>query len=98
MHLVVTALSQVDSDTLRLLSPQAQVPLCQDRVVLVEISGSIAHLVARTVIASHQAVLHMGCEQDLPMVVAALLLPGTVHRSGTRSLCVLVPASPVKKN
>jgi len=95
---VVTALSRVDSDILQLLSHQVQVPLCQDMVVLVEISGSIAHLVARTVIASHQAALHMGCEQDLPMVVAELLLPGTIHKSGTHSLCFLVPASPVKKN
>jgi hypothetical protein len=51
--------------------------LFEDRVVLFEISGSIAHLVARTVIANHQAAPHMGCEQDLPMVVAALLLLGT---------------------
>jgi hypothetical protein len=54
--------------------------------------------VASTVIASHQAALHMGCEQDLPMAVAPLLLPGTIQKSGKHSLCFLVSASPVKKN
>jgi hypothetical protein len=67
-------------------------------VALVEICGSTAHLVARTVTASRQAALHMGCEQDLPMVVAALQLPGTLHTSETRSLYFHFPAFPVKKN
>jgi hypothetical protein len=67
-------------------------------VALVEISGSTARPVARTVTASHQAVLHMDCEQDLPMVVAALLLQGTLHKSGTHSQYFHFPASPVRNN
>jgi hypothetical protein len=77
LHLWMTGLFLVGSDILHPLSLQVPVPLCQDREVLVEISCSTVHLMARTTIANHQAGLHMGCKQDLPMVVAGLLLVGT---------------------
>lgn len=97
MHLGITGPFLVGIDILHLPSLPVQVPSSPDRAALVEISCSTVHLVARTAIAIHRAGLRMGCEQDLPMVVAALLLARTWYRSGTENLPLHFSACPINR-